>query len=253
MGKNIMSELIAGRNNVMAALEGERSLTKILVSKSIRGNMQPLLNLAKEKGCPLQFVPKEKLDEMAKGLNHQGVLAETAAWQYYELDQLLAGLDVKDNPILLLLAGVEDPHNLGALLRSGECAGISGIIIPKRRSAQLTATVARVSMGAIETVPVCRVGNLAQTLDILKEKGFWVAAADMDGQNFWQVKWDFPAVLILGSEGSGVPRLLKEKSDYIVSVPTLGRVNSLNVSVAGAVLIYEILRQRMASDGISDN
>jgi len=248
-----MPELIAGRNNVMAALEAERSLTKIYVSKSIRGNMQPLLSLAREQGCPLQFVPREKLDEMAKGLNHQGVLAETAAWQYFELDQLLAGLDVKDNPILLLLAGVEDPHNLGALLRSGECAGVDGIILPMRRSAQLTATVARVSMGAIETVPVCRVGNLAQTLDLLKKKGFWVAAADMGGQNYWQVKWDFPVVLVLGSEGSGVPRLLREKSDYVVSIPTRGRVNSLNVSVAGAVLIYEILRQRVGHDGISDN
>ncbi|MDD4769612.1 MAG: 23S rRNA (guanosine(2251)-2'-O)-methyltransferase RlmB [Eubacteriales bacterium] len=248
-----MSELIAGRNNVMAALEGERSLTKILVSRSIRGNMQPLLNLAKERGCPLQFVPREKLDELAKGLNHQGILAETAAWKYYDLDELLANLDVNDNPILLLLAGVEDPHNLGALLRSGECAGVDGVILPKRRSAQLTETVARVSMGAIESVPVCRVGNLAQTVDTLKTKGFWVAAADMGGQNYWQVKWDFPVVLILGSEGSGVPRLLKEESDYIVSIPTRGRVNSLNVSVAGAVLVYEILRQRIASDGLSDN
>ena len=248
-----MSELIAGRNNVMAALEGERSLTKIFVSKSIRGNIQPLLNLAKERGCPLQFVPKEKLDEMAKGLNHQGILAEAAAWKYYNLDELLAGLDISANPILLLLAGIEDPHNLGALLRWGECAGVDGVILPKRRSAQLTETVARVSMGALESIPVCRVGNLAQTLDDLKARGFWVAAADMEGQNYWQVKWDFPAVLILGSEGSGVPRLLKEKSDYIVSVPVRGRVNSLNVSVAGAVLVYEILRQRIAPNGISDH
>ncbi|MDD4657436.1 MAG: 23S rRNA (guanosine(2251)-2'-O)-methyltransferase RlmB [Eubacteriales bacterium] len=248
-----MSEIIAGRNNVMAALEGERSLTKILVSRSIRGNIQPLLNLAKERGCPLQFVPREKLDEMAKGLNHQGILAEAAAWKYYSLDELLADLDISANPILLLLAGVEDPHNLGALLRSGECAGVDGVILPKRRSAQLTETVARVSMGAIESVPVCRVGNLAQTLDALKARGFWVAAADMEGDNFWQVKWNFPVVLILGSEGSGVPRLLKEKSDYIVSIPTRGRVNSLNVSVAGAVLVYEMLRQRIAPDGISDN
>jgi 23S rRNA (guanosine2251-2'-O)-methyltransferase len=253
MGKKAMSEIIAGRNNVMAALEGERSLTKILVSRSIRGNIQPLLNLAKERGCPLQFVPREKLDEMAKGLNHQGILAEAAAWKYYSLDELLADLDISANPILLLLAGVEDPHNLGALLRSGECAGVDGVILPKRRSAQLTETVARVSMGAIESVPVCRVGNLAQTLDALKARGFWVAAADMEGDNFWQVKWNFPVVLILGSEGSGVPRLLKEKSDYIVSIPTRGRVNSLNVSVAGAVLVYEMLRQRIAPDGISDN
>lgn len=239
-----MPEYIAGRNNVMAALEGEGSLTKIFVAKGIRGNLQPLLNLAREKGCPLQFVPREKLEEMARGLNHQGVLAEIAAWRYYDLEELLSGLDISTNPILLMLAGVEDPHNLGALLRSGECAGVDGVILPKRRSAQLTGTVARVSMGAIESVPVCRVGNLSQTLDTLKGKGFWIAAADMDGENYWGVNWDFPLVLILGSEGKGVPRLLREKSDYTVSIPTLGTVNSLNVSVAGAVILYEILRQR---------
>lgn len=248
-----MSKYVTGRNNVMAALEGESSLTKIFVAKSVRGNLQPLLNLAREKGCPVQFVPREKLEEMAKGLNHQGIVAEIAAWSYYELDELLAGLDMSTNPVLLLLAGVEDPHNLGALLRSGECAGIQGVILPKRRSAQLTETVARVSMGAIEFVPVCRAGNLAQTLDILKDKGFWVAAADMDGEHYWRVNWDFPVVLILGSEGSGVPRLLKEKSDYNVRIPTLGHVNSLNVSVAGAVILYEILRQRNATHGILNN
>jgi len=231
-----VSELIVGRNNVQAALQGERSLTKILISKSVRGNLQSLLNLAKERGCPVQFVPREKLDDISGGLNHQGIIAETAAWRYYELDELLAQIDIRANPILLILDGVEDPHNLGALLRSGECAGISGVILPRRRSAQLTETVARVSMGAIESIRVARVGNLAQTLDALKEVGFWIAAADMSGQSFWQVKWDFPVALILGGEGSGVSRLLKEKSDYVVSIPTLGEVNSLNVSVAGKFL-----------------
>lgn len=241
-----MPEYIAGRNNVLAALEGQGSLTKIFVAKGSRG-VQPLLNLAREKGCPLQFVPREKLEELARDLNHQGVIAEIAAWRYWELDELVQGLDISANPVLLMLAGVEDPHNLGALLRSGECAGVAGVILPKRRSAQLTGTVARVSMGAIETVPVCRVGNLAQTLDLLKERGFWAAAAHMDGENYWGVNWDFPVVLILGSEGRGVPRLLREKSDYTVSIPTLGHVNSLNVSVAGAVILYEILRQRYKS------
>lgn len=244
-----MAELIAGRNNVLAALEGERSLTKILVAKGIRGNLQPLLDLARERGCPVQFVPRAKLDDLGGGLNHQGIIAETAAWRYYELDELLEQIDIKGNPILLVLDGVEDPHNLGALLRSGECAGVSGVILPRRRSAQLTGTVARVSMGAIESVRVARVGNLAQTLDTLKEAGFWIAAADMSGQCYWQVKWDFPVALILGGEGSGVSRLLKDKSDYVVSIPTLGRVNSLNVSVAGAVLLYEMLRQRKTGNG----
>lgn len=248
-----MAEIIAGRNNVMAALQGERPLTKILVLKGIRGNLQPLMDLAKERGCPVHFVPRAKLDDLGGGLNHQGIIAETAAWQYLDLQQLLTSIDIKANPILLVLDGVEDPHNLGALLRSGECAGISGVILPRRRSAQLTGAVARVSMGAIESVPVARVGNLAQTLDTLKEAGFWIAAGDMSGQSFWQINWDFPVALILGGEGNGVSRLLKSKSDYIVSIPTLGRVNSLNVSVAGAVLLYEMLRQREHGNGIPHN
>lgn len=245
-----MSEIIAGRNNVMAALQGERSLTKILVAKGIRGNLQSLLDQAKERGCPVQFVPRAKLDDISGGLNHQGIIAETAAWRYWELAELLASIDIKSNPVLVVLDGVEDPHNLGALLRSGECAGISGVVLPRRRSVQLTETVARVSMGAIESVPVARVGNLAQTLESLKEAGFWIAAADMSGQCYWQINWDFPVVLILGGEGSGVSRLLKSKSDYIVSIPTRGRVDSLNVSVAGAVLFYEMLRQRGLGNGI---
>lgn len=252
-GGRIVAEVIAGRNNVTAALEADRPLIRIYVADNVRTNFQPILKLAAAKGCPWQFVPRRKLDELAPGLNHQGVIAEIAAWKYQSLEQLLQGLDLSKKPILLLLAGVEDPHNFGALLRSGECAGISGVIIPNRRSVQLTAAVARVSMGAIETVPVCRVGNLAQTVAQLKDHGFWVAAADLDGENYWRLDWDFPAVVILGGEGAGVPRLLREKSDYIVSVPTYGKLTSLNVAVAGAVLLYEIRRQRIVSNGIPNN
>lgn len=248
-----MSEVIAGRNNVMAALNGEGALTKVYIAKNIRGNLQPLLNLAREKGCPVQFVPREKLDDFGKGLNHQGIIAETAAWRYHDLDEVLASIDIKANPIFLVLAGIEDPHNLGALLRTAECAGVAGVILPRRRSAQLTDTVARVSMGAIENVRVIRVGNLAQTLDVLKDAGYWIAAGEMSGESYWAVDWKFPVALILGGEGGGVPRLLLEKSDYIVRIPTLGQVNSLNVSVAGAVLLYEMLRQRSPGHGLPDN
>lgn len=248
-----MAEIIVGRNNVYAALEAGKSLSKIYIAEGSRINYQSLFKLAGETGCPWQFVPRKKLDELAQGLNHQGIVAESVPWKYCDLGDLLAGLDPAKNPLLLMLAGVEDPHNFGALLRAGECAGIDGIIIPKRRSVQLTAAVARVSMGAIETVPVCRVGNLAQTVDLLKKNGFWLAAADMDGENYWQVDWDFPAVLILGGEGGGIPRLLREKSDYIVSIPTYGRISSLNVAVAGAVLLYEIRRQGIMRHGIPGN
>lgn len=249
-----MAELVAGRNNVMAALEAERPIIRLFVANGVRGgNIQALVNLARARGCPVQFVPRQRLAEMAKGLNHQGILAETAAWQYADFDQLLASVDIAANPILLMLAGVEDPHNLGALLRTAECAGVSGVVLPERRSAQLTAAVARVSMGAIETVPVARVGNVIQAIAALKAKGYWVAAADMDGESYWQLDWKFPVVLILGGEGRGVPRLVKEKSDYLVSIPTRGRISSLNVSVAGAVLLYEILRQRIAANGIPNS
>lgn len=250
-----MSEsVIAGRNNVMAALEGERSVVKILVAKTLKGNLEKLLNAAKAKGCPVQFVPREKVDEAAPGLNHQGIVAITAAWSYLELDELIAQQNMKENPVLLLLAGVEDPHNLGSLLRTSACAGVTGIIIPKRRSAQLTETVARVSMGAIETVPVARVGNLAQALERLKAAGFWAAAADMDGKSVYhKLAWNFPTVLILGGEGEGVPRLLKETSDYTISIPIHGRVGSLNVAVAGAVVLFEIKRQRDLAHELADN
>lgn len=248
-----MSEFIAGRNNVLAALQGRRSLTKIFVARGIRGNLQPMLQLARQAGCPVQFVPRQKLDELAGSINHQGIVAQTAAWRYYDLDELLAALDIKANPILLLLDGVEDPHNLGALLRTGECAGVAGVILPKRRSAQLSPTVARVSMGAVEWVKVARVANLARAVDVLKEAGFWIAAADMSGESLWRVDWDFPVALILGGEGNGVSRLLIDKSDYVVSIPTLGNINSLNVSVAGGVLLYEMLRQRSRNNGVPDH
>ncbi|MTI94250.1 MAG: 23S rRNA (guanosine(2251)-2'-O)-methyltransferase RlmB [Firmicutes bacterium] len=239
-----MSELIGGRNNVLAALKGRRTILKVLVAKNVRGNLQTLLNAARERGCPVQFVPREKLDEAAGEVNHQGVLAFTSAWEYVDLDHVLGEMDMSKNPVLLMLANVEDPHNFGSLLRSSDCAGVSCVIIPKRRSAQLNETVAKVSMGAVESVPVARVTNLAQALEYLKEKGFWIAAADMDGERYTDIKWDFPVVLVLGGEGTGVPRLLRQKSDYVASIPVLGTVESLNVSVAGAIMLYEIVRQR---------
>lgn len=240
-----MSEVIGGRNNVIAALEGGRSLNKILVSNHMRGKLETMLALARSRNCPVQYVPRQRLDQLAGNINHQGVVALAAAWQYLELDQLLAGLDLAQNPVLVMLAGVEDPHNLGALLRTCACAGVAGVIIPKRRSAQLNETVARVSMGGIEETPVCRVPNLARCLETLQKAGFWaVAAAPGQGEIYHRLSWDFPLVLILGGEGQGVPRLLLERSDYRVRIPTAGKIAALNVSVAGGILLFEILRQR---------
>lgn len=240
-----MSEVVGGRNNVMAALKGRRSLNKILVGNYVRGQLSGILSLAKSRDCPVQFVPRKRLDQVAGHVNHQGVVALAAPWRYWQLDQLLEKLTPEGNPLVVMLAGVEDPHNLGALLRTCACAGVAAIVIPKRRSAQLSDTVARVSMGGIEETPVCRVANLAASLAALQKAGFWAAAADnCQGEIYYQIKWDFPCVLILGSEGRGVPRLLLERSDYRVKIPMLGKISSLNVSVAGGVLLFEILRQR---------
>ncbi len=237
--------IITGKNNVMAALESGRSLNKILVGDYVRGNMGKLISLARSCKCPVQFVPRQRLDQMAGDLRHQGILAVAPPFRYWDIDEVLKPLDVNSNPILLMLAGVEDPHNLGSLLRSSACAGVSAVIIPNRRSVQLTDTAARVSMGGIEEVPVCRVTNLVSTLERLQQAGFWAAAAEPGaGQTYDSVDWNFPLVMVLGGEGQGVPRLLLEKCDYRVCIPVQGNISSLNVSVAGAVLLFEVLRQR---------
>ncbi len=237
--------MIGGRNNVMAALESGRSLNKILVGDYVRGNLEQLISLARSHNCPVQFVPRQRLDQVAGEVKHQGVVAFAPPVRYWDIDEVLASTDISANPILLMLAGVEDPHNLGSLLRTSACAGVSAVIIPSRRSAQLTDAAVRVSMGGSEEVPVCRVTNLVNTIEKLQQAGFWAAAADPKGKEVYDgVHWNFPLVMVLGGEGQGVPRLLLEKCDYRVIIPIQGRVSSLNVSVAGAVLLFEVLRQR---------
>lgn len=247
--RELPEDVLIGRNAVTEALRAGRGINKILLADGDReGQVSEITALAKERGIILQFVERSKLESIAGGLRHQGVLAYVAPVAYAELEDILAKAEAAgEPPFLLLLDELEDPHNLGALLRTADATGVHGVLIPKRRSVPLTATVAKTSAGAVEYVPVARIGNISQTLKALKEKGFWVAGADMDGsQNYYEADLTGPLVLVVGSEGKGMGRLTKEQCDFIVKMPMVGKINSLNASVAGSILMYESMRQRLA-------
>ena len=248
--RELPEDVLIGRNAVTEALRAGRGINKILLADGDReGQVSEIVALAKERGIILQFVERSKIEAVAGGLRHQGVLAYVAPVAYAELEDILAKAEAAgEPPFLLLLDELEDPHNLGALLRTADATGVHGVLIPKRRSVPLTATVAKTSAGAVEYVPVARIGNIAQTLKKLKEKGFWVAGADMDGtQNYYEADLTGPLVLVVGSEGKGMGRLTKEQCDFIVKMPMVGKINSLNASVAGSILMYESMRQRLAA------
>jgi len=248
--RDLPEDVLIGRNAVTEALRAGRGINKILLADGDReGQVSEIVALAKERGIVLQFVDRGKIESIASGLRHQGVLAYVAPVAYVELEDILAKAEAAgEPPFLLLLDELEDPHNLGALLRTADATGVHGVLIPKRRSVPLTATVAKTSAGAVEYVPVARIGNIAQTLKTLKEKGFWVAGADMDGkQNYYEADLTGPLVLVVGSEGKGMGRLTKEQCDFIVKMPMVGKINSLNASVAGSILMYESMRQRLAA------
>lgn len=247
--RDLPEDVLIGRNAVTEALRAGRGINKILLADGDReGQVSEIVALAKERGIVLQFVERSKIESVAGGLRHQGVLAYVAPVAYADLDDILAKAEAAgEPPFLLLLDELEDPHNLGALLRTADATGVHGVLIPKRRSVPLTATVAKTSAGAVEYVPVARIGNISQTLKALKEKGFWVAGADMDGQqNYYEADLTGPLVLVVGSEGKGMGRLTKEQCDFIVKMPMVGKINSLNASVAGSILMYESMRQRLA-------
>lgn len=250
--RELPEDVLIGRNAVAEALKAGRTINKLFVAEGDReGSIGEILAMAKERGVITQFVDRSKIESVAGGLRHQGVMAYVAPVAYAELDDILKAAEEKgEAPFLLLLDELEDPHNLGALLRTADATGVHGVLIPKRRSVPLTATVAKTSAGAIEYVPVARIGNIAQTLKKLKDKGFWVAGADMDGsQNYNEADLTGALVLVVGSEGKGMSRLTKEACDFIVKMPMVGKINSLNASVAGSILMYESMRQRLAKKG----
>ena len=239
-------DMVAGRNAVMEALKGSRSVNKLMIANgSTEGSIKEIIAVAKEKGVNIQYWDRSKLDSIARGIRHQGVLAQVAPVQYAELEDILqVAKDRNEPPFIVLLDELEDPHNLGAILRTADAAGVHGVLIPKHRSCPLSATVAKTSAGAVEHVPVARVGNLVQTIKKLKQEGLWVAAADMDGKDYYDTDLTGPLLLIIGSEGQGVGRLVKEQCDFVVRIPMVGKINSLNASVAGSILMYETMKQR---------
>lgn len=239
--------LVIGRNAVMELLKSGREIENILVAKGEHeGSVNKILAICRERGIVVKTVDRKKLDSLCAGANHQGVAANTAAHTYSTVEEMLALAEEKgEAPFLIICDEIEDGHNLGAIIRTAEACGVHGIIIPKRRSVGLNYTVAKTSCGALEYVKVARVGNLAQTIEQLKKKNIWVYAADMDGQRWDKTDFSGGVALVVGNEGSGVGRLVKEKCDITVSLPMRGRVNSLNASVAAGIIMYEIARQRL--------
>ncbi|NSL52610.1 23S rRNA (guanosine(2251)-2'-O)-methyltransferase RlmB [Calidifontibacillus erzurumensis] len=242
----VVSEWIIGKNPVLEALKAGRDINKIWIAEgSQKGQVQQILNLAKQRGVIVQYVPKQKIDQTVSG-NHQGVAASVAAYHYAEVDDLFkAAASKKEDPFFLILDEIEDPHNLGSILRTADAAGVHGVIIPKRRAVGLTAAVAKASTGAIEHVPVARVTNLARTIEELKEKGVWIVGTDAKGtQDYRQLDGKMPLAIVIGSEGKGISRLIREKCDFLVRLPMVGKVTSLNASVAASLLMYEVYRKR---------
>ena len=246
MEKERENDVIAGRNAVAEALRAGRPIDRIYVRRGDRtGSVHAILRMAKEAGVAVKDVDARKLDAMCGGENHQGIAAVAAVHAFSVTEDIFALAESRGEPPFLIVCDeIADPHNLGAIIRTAECAGAHGVVIPKRRSVGLTAAVGRASAGAVEYLPVVRVPNIASFLDEIKARGVWVYTADMDGTDWCQTDFSGPAALVVGSEGFGVSRLVKEKSDFIVSLPMKGRINSLNASVACGILCYEIARQR---------
>lgn len=237
---------IIGRNPVAEAIKSGREIDKILIKKgAFEGSIIPIIKKAKDKGIIIQEVEKQKLDQLSENQNHQGIIALTAVHEYVSVEDILKKAeDLGEPPFIIICDKITDPHNLGSIIRTANCVGAHGVIIPKRNSVGLNSTVAKTSAGAIEYTPVARVTNISQTIELLKEKGLWIAGADMGGDTMYNSNLTGSIGLVIGSEGDGISRLIKEKCDFIVQIPMFGDINSLNASVAGAVLMYEISRQR---------
>lgn len=236
--------IIIGRNPVMEILKNDRPVDKLMVS-SREGSMIKIMAMAKEKSVPVIMVEKAALDRMAGGRPHQGVIAFVSPYEYGEMEDIFALAESRgEDPFIIILDNLEDPHNLGAIMRTAECAGAHGIIIPRRHACGLTEVVAKTSAGAIEYMPVVKVTNIAQTIEELKEKGIWVAACDMGGQNYYEADMKGKIAIVVGSEGAGISKLVRDKCDFVVSMPMVGKITSLNASNAAAILIYEIRKQR---------
>jgi len=246
MKGNSMQDKIEGRNPVSEALKSGREIDKIFIKKgNLEGSIIPIIKKARERGIIISEVEKHKLDSMSETGNHQGIIACVAASRYYTIDEIIKAAEEKGEPPFIIICDkISDPHNLGSILRTAECAGVHGVIIPKRSGAGLNAAVAKASAGAVEYTKVCKVTNIARCIEELKDKGLWIAGAEFGGQDMYKSDMTGAFGLVIGSEGEGISRLVREKCDFLVSIPMYGNINSLNASVAAAVLMYESVRQR---------
>jgi len=243
--RNEKTELIIGRNAVKEIIRSGRRTEEILLNRSGDAETEKIAGAAAEKDIPVKYVEKRVLDRLARGGVHQGVIAYAEGYRYSSVADIIGyAQTMKEEPFVIILDGIEDPHNLGAIIRTAECAGAHGVIIPKRRSAEINETVMKTSAGAASHVLCARVTNLPRTIEELKKAGIWVAAADMGGRNIYESDLTGPVAVVIGNEGKGISRLAGEKCDFTVSVPLRGRISSLNASNAAAVVMYEIRRQR---------
>ncbi len=242
MGKQEYTDLVEGRQPVLELFRSGQEINRLYVAKGAKqGSIRKILSLAKENNIIVKELERSSLDAMSQTRNHQGVIAHIAPIQYLELADLLA---LSKPKFFLVLAGIEDPHNLGSLIRSAEVNGVSGVIIPKRRAVAVTPTVVRASAGAVAHMPIARVTNITVAIKELQAAGVWVFGADMDGEICYRQKLELPLALVIGNEGRGLPRLVKETCDSLVQIPLYGQVGSLNAAVAGGILMYEVARQR---------
>lgn len=246
-GIDSKQQYIIGMNPIIEAILANHYINKIYIAEGIqKAKIEKLTVLAKENNIFIQFVPRIKIDQLTESKGHQGIAATIAAYKYSDLHEVIKS-SKKDGslPLLIMLDEIEDPHNLGSILRTADVVGADGIIIPERRSVGLTASIAKISAGAVEYVPVVRVINLAQTLETLKKEGFWIVGTDASSETYYtEIDYKMPVCLVIGSEGKGISRLIKEKCDFIVKLPMKGHINSLNASVAASIIMYEIYKQR---------
>ena len=245
-----MSEQIEGRNAVLEAFRSGKCVDKLFILDGCQdGPVRTIAREARKKDTIINYVSKERLDQLSETHAHQGVIAQVAAYEYSTVEDILAKAEEKgEPPFLILLDNVEDPHNLGAIIRPANLAGAHGVIIPKRRAVGLTSTVAKTSAGAINYTPVAKVTNLVRTMEELKQKGIWFVCADMGGESMYRMNLTGPIGLVIGNEGEGVSRLVREACDFTASIPMKGDIDSLNASVAAGVLAYEIVRQRLVAE-----
>lgn len=246
--ENSNNNIICGRNPVLEALRSGREIDRLFVAHGTGGgSVTAIIAKCRAKGILIKEISPQKLDYYCGGANHQGVAVMFASQEYATVDDMFAlAVTRGEKPFLIICDEIEDPHNLGAIIRTAEATGVHGVIIPERRSASLNATVAKAACGALEYVPVARVTNIANTIDALKERGVWVFGADMDGDDYTKTDFDTPCALVIGNEGKGIGALTAKKCDAILSLPMLGKINSLNASVAAGILMYEVVRSRKA-------